>query len=106
MWHHPSRMSNMAQLIWTPPATRDVHRLYKFLAPKNPAAASRAVKAIRQGVQVLAKQPGIGRPAEEMPTEYREWMIDFGDSGYIVLYRFDGSTAYLLAVRHQREAGY
>jgi plasmid stabilization system protein ParE len=55
---------------------------------------------------VLAKQPGVGRPAEEMPTEYREWMIDFGDSGYIVLYRFDGSTAYLLAVRHQREAGY
>jgi plasmid stabilization system protein ParE len=96
----------MALLIWTPPATRDVHRLYQFLAPKNPDAARRAIKAIRQGVQVLAKQPGIGRPAEEMPIEYREWIIDFGDSGYVVLYRFEGHAAYLLAVRHQREAGY
>ncbi len=96
----------MAQLIWTPPATRDAHRLYQFLAQKSPEAARRAIQTIRQGVQVLAKQPGIGRPAEEMPIEYREWIITFGDSGYVVLYRFDGSTAYLLAVRHQREAGY
>lgn len=96
----------MAQLIWTPSATRDVHRLYQFLVPKSPEVARRAVKAIRQGVQVLAKQPGIGRPAEEMSTDYREWIIDFGDSGYIVFYRFDGRAAYLLAVRHQREAGY
>lgn len=96
----------MAQLIWTPPATGDAHRLYQFLAQKSPEAARRAIQAIRQGVQVLAKQPGIGRPAEEMPIEYREWIITFGDSGYVVLYRFDGSTAYLLAVLHQREAGY
>ena len=41
-----------------------------------------------------------------MPIEYREWIINFGDSGYVVLYRFDSSTACLLAVRHQPEAGY
>ncbi len=96
----------MAQLIWTPPATRDAHRLYQFLAPKSPEVARRAIQTIRQGVQVLAKQPGIGRPAEEMPIEYREWIITFGDSSCVVLYRFDDSTAYLLAVRYQREAGY
>jgi plasmid stabilization system protein ParE len=64
------------------------------------------VQAIRAGVKVLAKQPGIGRPAEHMEPEFREWLIDFGDSGYVVMYRFDGKTAVLLAVRHQREAGY
>jgi plasmid stabilization system protein ParE len=96
----------MALLIWTPPATQDAHRLYQFLAQKSPDAARRAIKAIRQGVQVLAKQPGIGRPAEEMPIEYREWIITFGDSGYVVLYRLEANAAYLLAVRHQREAGY
>lgn len=96
----------MPRLVWTPPALRDIQRLRNFLHEKSPEAASRAVAAIRQGVKVLAKQPGIGRPCEELPTEYREWMIDFGDSGYLVLYRYDGSTAYLLAVRHQREAGY
>lgn len=41
-----------------------------------------------------------------MPIEYRKWIINFGDRGYVVLYRLDGSAAYLLAVRHQPEAGY
>jgi len=33
-------------------------------------------------------------------------MIDFGDSGYIALYHFDGQTAVILAVRHQKELVY
>jgi plasmid stabilization system protein ParE len=96
----------MPRLIWTPHALRDVQRLHRFLAEKNTDAAQRAVQAIRAGVKVLAKQPGIGRPAEHMEPEFREWLIDFGDSGYVVMYRFDGKTAVLLAVRHQREADY
>jgi plasmid stabilization system protein ParE len=92
----------MPQLIWSPAALRDVQRLYRFLAEKNIDAAKRAVKAIRAGVQVLAIQPGVGRPTEDMEPEYREWLIDFGDSGYIALYRYDGDTAVLLAVRHQQ----
>jgi plasmid stabilization system protein ParE len=96
----------MPRLIWSEPALRDVQRLYRFLADKNPHAATRAVKAIREGVQILARHPEIGRPAEDMEPEYREWPIDFGDSGYIALYHYDGETALILAVRHQREAGY
>jgi plasmid stabilization system protein ParE len=96
----------MPRLIWTPHALRDVQRLHRVLAEKNTDAAQRAVQAIRAGVKVLARQPGIGRPAEHMEPEFREWLIDFGDSGYVVMYRFDGKTAVLLAVRHQREAGY
>ncbi|XXG19477.1 MAG: type II toxin-antitoxin system RelE/ParE family toxin [Ferrovum myxofaciens] len=41
-----------------------------------------------------------------MGHEYREWLIDFGDSGYVARYRFDGETVTILAVRHQKEAGY
>jgi plasmid stabilization system protein ParE len=83
-----------------------VQRLYRFLAEKNTGAAKRAVKSIREGVKVLAHQPAVGRPVEDMEPEFREWLIDFGDSGYIALYRYDGETAVILAVRHQREAGY
>ncbi|MBN8507473.1 MAG: type II toxin-antitoxin system RelE/ParE family toxin [Burkholderiales bacterium] len=83
-----------------------MQRLHRFLAEKDADAARRAVRAIRQGVKILAQQPGIGRPAEHMEPEFREWLVDFGDSGYVALYRYDGSTAVLLAVRHQREAGY
>ncbi len=96
----------MPRLIWAPPALHDVQRLYRFLAEKNTDAAKRAVKSIREGVKVLAHQPAVGRPVEDMEPEFREWLIDFGDSGYIALYRYDGETAVILAVRHQREAGY
>ena len=96
----------MPSLIWAPSAAADVQRLYRFLRPKNPDAARRAVQAIRRGVKVLTLQAQIGRPIEDMPDEYREWLIDFGDSGYIALYRYDGRMAVILAVRHQKEAGY
>lgn len=96
----------MPRLIWSPAALHDVQRLYRFLAEKNPDAAGRAVKAIRAGVKIIAQHPEIGRPAEEMDPEYREWGINFGDSGYIALYRYDGNSAMILAVRHQKEAGY
>ena len=96
----------MPRLIWTPLALVDLQRLYRFLAPKNQDAARRAVKALRAGVKILAHQPGIGRPIEDMDPEFREWLIDFGDSGYAILYRFDGGMVAILAVRHQKEAGY
>jgi len=89
------------RLIWTPPALADIQRLYRFLAPKDEAAARRAIMAIRAGVKILAHQLGAGRPVEDLDPEYREWPIDFGGSGYIALYRFDGKTAAILAVRHQ-----
>jgi hypothetical protein len=41
-----------------------------------------------------------------MEPEYREWPIPFGSIGYLALYRFDGQTAIIVALRHQREAGY
>lgn len=96
----------MPHLIWTPPALADVQRLYRFLAPKDAEAARRAVKAIRAGAKILAHQPRIGRPVEDMDPEFREWPIDFGNSGYVVLYRLDGDRVSILAVRHQKEAGY
>jgi plasmid stabilization system protein ParE len=96
----------MPRLIWTPPALRDVQRLHRFLFDKSPDAAKRAVCAIREGVKVLAHQPGIGRPVDDMEPQYREWLVDFGDSGYVLLYRYDAQTIAILAVRHQREVGY
>ena len=96
----------MSRLIWTPSALADVQRLYRFLAPKDADAAQRAVKAIRAGVKILAHQPRLGRPVEDMDAEYREWLIDFANSGYIALYRVEGEMVAILAVRHQKEAGY
>ncbi len=96
----------MPRLIWTPAALADVQRLYRWLLSRDADAATRAVAAIRAGVGVLAASPHVGRPVEDMDPDYRERLIDFGNSGYVVLYRLDGETVAILAVRHQRQAGY
>lgn len=96
----------MPQVRYAPAALRDLQRLREFLMPKNPAAARRAGETIINAVKVLGQQPQIGRPVEEMPMEFREWLIDFGESGYVALYRFDRDEVTILAVRQQREIGY
>jgi plasmid stabilization system protein ParE len=96
----------MSSLRWSPQALADVQRLYRFLAGKNLPAAKSAAQAIRQGVKVLSGQPRLGRPIPDMDAAYREWLIDFGDSGYVARYRIAAECVVILAVRHQREAGF
>jgi len=49
----------------------------------------------------------MGRPFSEAPP-WRELVIPFGDTGYVALYHHDpaAETVYVLAFRHQKEAGY
>jgi plasmid stabilization system protein ParE len=96
----------MPRLRWSPPALLDVARLHQFLAPKSPDAARRAVKTIRQGVKALGKRPEIGSPVEGLSTEFREWVMEFGQGAYVALYHYDGKEVVILAVRHGREDGY
>lgn len=96
----------MPRLVWSEQALAGVRRLYRFLAEKNPPAAQGAVKAIRTGVKILAANPRVGRVVEDMDEAFRDWPVDFGDSGYLVRYRIDGERVMILAVRHQKEAGF
>jgi plasmid stabilization system protein ParE len=84
-----------------------LERCRRFLAEKNPAAAKRAALAIGRRFAQLETAPDIGRPFAEQP-ELRELVIRFGDSGYVALYRHEqaDSAVYVLAFRHQKEAGY
>ena len=96
----------MPRLIWSPEALADVQRLYRFLAEKNTDAARRAAGAIRDGMQIVADHPDVGRPVDNMDSEFQEWPISFGASGYVALYRLQQDTALVVAVRHQKEVGY
>jgi plasmid stabilization system protein ParE len=93
-------------LKWSAGAFGDLVRLRGFLLPKSSVAASRAVATIRAGVKILATHPEIGRPVEEMAPEFREWLIEFGQSAYVVLYHYEGKQIVILAIRHGREVGY
>jgi plasmid stabilization system protein ParE len=96
----------MPRLKMSPVTLSDIQRLYRFLVGRNADAAKRAVKAIRQGMKILERQPEIGRPVEEMPETFREWLIDFGESGYVTRYHYDGGEfVTVLAIRHRKEAG-
>lgn len=88
---------------FAPAAIRDLHRLREFLRPKNAEAAQRASEAIRHGVKILSVHPRLGRMVDDLPEVFREWLIDFGDSGYVVRYRIHADTVIILAVRHQKE---
>ena len=74
---------------------------------QGPEAAKRAGQAIERQFLLLETAPDIGRPFPEMP-ELRELVIAFGDSGYAALYRHEPAddALYVLAFRHQKEAGY
>ncbi|MEB3043943.1 type II toxin-antitoxin system RelE/ParE family toxin [Rhizobium mulingense] len=96
----------MPQVIFSPAAFRDLERLREFLRPKNPLVARRAGETILKGVSLLSAHPHMGRLIEDLPEQYREWLIDFGESGYVARYRVDGDILTILAVRHQKEAGF
>jgi plasmid stabilization system protein ParE len=96
----------VARVVWSPAALRDLGRLRAFLAPKNPDAARRAARAIKKGAEPLAAHPEIGRPVENMPVEYRDWFIPFGDGGYVMRYRLEPNRVVVVAIRHGREVGF
>ncbi len=97
----------MPRIIVTEGAAQGLERCRLFLAEKNPQAARRAGEAIQQLFVLLEAEPRIGRLLDDLP-ELRELIIPFGDSGYVALYNFDvkDDTVYILAFRHQKEAGY
>ena len=56
-------------------------------------------------VRGLAQHLKIGGPVRDMPDCW-ELLIDFGHSGFVARYRHAGDQLTVLALRHQREAGY
>lgn len=94
----------MPRLIPTENALGGIARCRTFLHGKNPEAARRAAQAIQRHLAMLETTPNMGRPVDDM----RELLIPFGDSGYVARYRYEPAddAVYLLAFRHQREAGF
>ena len=95
----------MARLIYSARALDDLERVTDFLVDTDPAAAAVTVDLIAEAVAILAHHPLIGRPAEH---GLRELVISRRRTGYIALYSFETAQdcVLILAVRHQREAGY
>lgn len=94
-------------MIVTEAAIRGLRRCRQSLAEKSPEAARRAGQAVTVQLSLLEAAPEIGRPFVLTPA-LRELMVEFGESGYVALYRYEASdnAVCVLAFRHQKEAGY
>lgn len=97
----------MPRLIITEGAADDLERCRQFLTARAADAARRAGQSIERQFKLLETAPDIGRPVYDAP-ELREILIAFGDSGYVALYHHEPAddAVYVLAFRHQKEAGY
>ena len=98
----------MPQVIITRTALADIERLREFLRSKDAEAAQEAGKTIIEAIHSLRQFPERGRNADWLGENFRELVIKFGGTGYIAIYRFDLDAAkvFILALRHQKEAGY
>ncbi len=95
----------MARVEVTQPALRDLDRLFDFIASTDPVRAREQLLSVRRAFELLADHPLVGRAAED---GRRELVLSRGRSGYIAKYRWlpGDDVVLILAVRHQREAGY
>jgi plasmid stabilization system protein ParE len=95
----------VAEVIYSRQAFADLERLADFLVKNAPEAAIAAIDVIRDGMGILERHPFIGRPCEE---GLKELLISYGKSGYVAIYSYEQrqDVVLVLAIRHQREAGY
>jgi plasmid stabilization system protein ParE len=95
----------VARVEVTERALADLERLFEFIAKQDPARARKQVVSVRQAFELLTDHPLLGREAEE---GRRELILSRGRYGYIAKYRWlpAEDVVLILAVRHQREAGY
>ena len=95
----------MARVEVSPRALRDLERLFDFVAATDPTRALAQLSSIRAAFEVLADHPLLGRVAEE---GRRELVLSRGKYGYVAKYRWlpAEDVVLILAVRHQRDAGY
>lgn len=95
----------MARVEVTERGLKDLERLFDFIAAEDPVRAGKQLLSVRRALELLADHPLLGREAEE---GRRELILSRGRYGYIAKYRWIPAedVVLILAVRHQREAGY
>lgn len=94
-------------IVFADEALSDLERILEFNAERDPANALEHLEKIQSAILLLEAHPRIGRPISR-GAALRELVISYGKTGYIALYEHSPmeSMIRVVAVRHQREAGY
>jgi plasmid stabilization system protein ParE len=95
------------KIRYTDEALEDFDRLYDYLIAYDLDLADRAYGEIVNAIKLLETFPFSCRKAAGGNPLMRELVVPFGSSGYVVLFRIDGSDSVTVAaIRHQREEDY
>ena len=94
----------MAKISYANQAIADLERIDRYLVT-NKLDADETLGLIDDAINILARHPGIGRPAG---MGLHELVISKGKAGYIALYKYDPhqDVILLLSIKHQRESGF
>lgn len=92
----------MRRVIWLPEALDDLVRLREFIGDKNREAAKRAAITIKNMAKILEAYPDIVHPLEDLP-DFHDLVVPFGSGSYIVRYRIEKDTVYIVGIRHSKE---
>jgi plasmid stabilization system protein ParE len=86
-------------------ASHDLEELVEFLLAHRTEYAVETIDLILNALNILEQHPEIGRLVQH---NFRELIISRGKTGYVALYEYDkdSDVVLVLAIRHQREAGY
>ena len=95
----------MARIELAAELAEDFDRILEHLAVHEVDDPHARVREIINAIDVLEKNPYIGRP---LADDLRELVIGRRSHGYLALYRYisEIDTVFVLALRSQREAGY
>lgn len=95
----------MSRIELAPELADDFERILEHLVLYEASDAPSRIREIIEAIGVLEHNPLIGRPVE---MDKRELVIGRRARGYVALYRYvaEIDTAFVLAIRGQREAGY
>ena len=89
----------MGQVIQTRLSLRDLDTIWDYMAEENPEKASRFIRELREKMDILAEQPGMGRRRDELSPGLRSFR--FGK--YIVFYRVVDDDIIINRVLHGRQ---
>jgi len=95
----------MSRVEFAPEVGDDLDRILEHLSQHRVAEAPSRIKDIMRAIDVLERNPLIGRPVR---ADLRELVIGHRTRGYVALYRYvaEFDAVFVLAIRGQKEAGY
>ena len=95
----------MARIEVAPEVAGDLDRIVDHLTRHDASHVDERVAGLIDAIEVLTHSPLMGRPVHQ---DLRELIVGRASEGYLILYRYvpEIDTAFVLAVRSQREAGY